>query len=125
MSTILIILIILGILFILFLIFLAISFLLLCKGLDNREIEAHQLIEEEKHRYNTVSYDYNYFKEHLVEEEKKAIADLHNSIYYKLLSDEDKQKEDGELRKCLHIRREMIEGMIQGKHTLIDNPLNI
>lgn len=122
MSTILI---ILGILFILLLGFLAISFLLLGKGFDSREKDAHQLLKEKRYKYNTVSHDYNYYKEHLVEEEKEAIADLHNSVYYKSLSDEDKQKEDGKLREYLHIRREMIEGMIQGKRTFIDNPLNI
>lgn len=120
-----IILIILGILFILFLGYLALSFFLLGKGLDSRDKDIQQFFNKNKYKDNTISYNYNYYKEHLVEEEKKAIDNLHNSAYYMSLSDKEKKDEDNKLHDILHINRESIEHMVQGKHTFIDNPFNI
>lgn len=94
------------------------------RGFNMRESEAKKVIGK-NNSSDPIYYDYEYFKKHLVEEERKAIESLHNSYFYQSLPDEEKQDEDKKLRFYLHTQREQIESMIQGKHDFIENPLNI
>lgn len=104
--------------------YLILSFLLIARGFDIRELEAKKVINTNNYS-DPVYYDYEYFKKHLVEEEREAIESLHNSYFYQSLSDEKRQEEDENLHSYLHMQREQIESMVQGKHKFIENPLNI
>lgn len=104
--------------------FLILSFFLMARGFNIREFEAKKVINK-NNSSDPIYYDYEYFKKHLVEEERKAIESLHNSYFYKSLSDEKRQEEDEKLRFYLHIQRKQIESMIREKHNFIENPLNI
>lgn len=104
--------------------YLSLSFLLIARGLDIRELEAKKVINKNNYS-DPVYYDYEYYKKHLVEEEREAIESLHNSFIYQSLSDEKRKEKDEELRSYLHIKRKYIEGMIREKHDFIENPLNI
>lgn len=103
---------------------LILSFFLMTRAFNIRELEAKKVIDK-SNSSDPIYYDYEYFKKHLVEEERKAIESLHNSYFYQSLPDEEKQDEDKKLRFYLHTQREQIESMIQGKHDFIENPLNI